>query len=152
MLEFLQHSRIDRVQDTLLDIGDQTQYWPDSKEHEDMKHYSGACHCGAVCFSFTANKIDTGMRCDCSICEKKGIIMSDEVIPPDRFAIDARPGVLKVYRFGSETASHYFCGLCGVHTFVQTRLNPGHYRANLGCVEGVETSQLAIELYDGKSL
>ena len=78
--------------------------------------------------------------------------MSTEVIPPDRFTIDAQPGLLKAYRFGSETASHYFCGRCGVHAFVQTRLNPGHYRANLGCVDDLETSQLAIERYDGKSL
>ena len=78
--------------------------------------------------------------------------MSTEVIPPDRFTIDARPGLLKAYRFGLKTASHYFCGRCGVHTFVQTRLYPGHYRANLRCVAGVETSQIAIDLYDGKSL
>ena len=59
---------------------------------------------------------------------------------------------LMTYQFGTMTARHYFCSRCGFHTFVETRLNPGHYRINLGCDDDIDAMRLPEELYDGKSL
>ncbi len=117
-----------------------------------MRHYSGRCHCGAVTFSFRSPTIERTMRCDCSICARKGIIMSPEVIPPEDIDIQAEPGAISIYQFGSETARHHFCNRCGIHVFVETRLNPGSYRVNLGCVDELNAMHLPDDIYPGRAL
>jgi len=117
-----------------------------------MKPYTGSCHCGAVRFAFEMPEITDGMRCDCSICIRKGSLLTTETVPPDRMQIDAEDGALMTYAFGTMTARHHFCGTCGIHTFVETRLRPGEFRVNLGCVEGLDSLQLPTIFYDGKNL
>lgn len=114
--------------------------------------YAGQCHCGAVQFSFSCAEITHAMRCDCSICARKGMVMTDDVIPPQDMHISDEEGALATYRFGSHTARHHFCSRCGIHTFVETRLNPGSYRVNLGCVEELDALRLPANIYPGKSL
>ena len=38
--------------------------------------YHGSCHCGAVSFTFGAEEITGGRRCNCSICLRRGAVMS----------------------------------------------------------------------------
>ena len=45
------------------------------------EHYQGSCHCGAVKFAYEGEKITKGLRCSCSICSRKGAMMSPEAIP-----------------------------------------------------------------------
>ena len=116
------------------------------------RSYAGQCHCGAVQFSFSCAEITHAMRCDCSICARKGMVMTDHVIQPQDMQISDKDGVLSIYQFGSQMARHHFCSRCGIHTFVETRLNPGCYRVNLGCVEGVDALRLPSDIYPGKSL
>ena len=78
--------------------------------------------------------------------------MTTVTIAPKDIEIIADKGVLSTYQFGSMTARHHFCSKCGIHTFVETRLNPGHYRFNLGCVDGINALRLPEQLYDGKAL
>lgn len=92
------------------------------------------------------------MRCDCSICARKGSVLTTNLIAPDAMEVQVRGHVQKTYQFGTMTARHHFCGVCGIHTFVETRLNPGFYRINLGCVEEVDALKLSEDIYDGKSL
>ena len=75
-----------------------------------------------------------------------------EAIAPDKFRIDAAPEVLGLYQFGAATAKHYFCKQCGIYTFHVTARVPDHYRANLGCVEGIDTFALTADVFDGKHL
>ena len=117
-----------------------------------MRNYRGSCHCGAVRFSFESNEITSGLRCTCSICSRRGAVVSPETIPPERFRIDAEQGALGLYQFGAKIARHYFCKNCGIYTFHETFRKPGHYRANLGCVEGVDALALPVEVFDGKHL
>ncbi|MFM1891974.1 MAG: hypothetical protein RLZ44_1051 [Pseudomonadota bacterium] len=117
-----------------------------------MVHYRGSCHCGAVRFEFDGEPIEKGLRCTCSICSRKGALMSTEPIPQERFRIDADPDALGLYQFGARTAKHYFCRHCGIYTFHETARFPGHLRANLGCLEGVDTFALPVEVFDGKHL
>ena len=116
------------------------------------KHYQGSCHCGAVRFSFEAEAIHKGLRCNCSICSRKGAMMSPVPIPPERFHIEAEEGALGLYQFGLKTAKHHFCRHCGIYTFHETARQPGHYRANLGCVDGIDTFALEADVFDGKHL
>jgi hypothetical protein len=50
-------------------------------EIEMSEYYQGKCHCGAVGFSFEGEKIEKGLRCNCSICTRKGAMMSPQAIP-----------------------------------------------------------------------
>lgn len=115
-------------------------------------HYHGSCHCGAVGFSFEAEPIDKGLRCNCSLCSRKGAMMSPVPIPAGLFTIEADEEALGLYQFGAKTAAHYFCKQCGIYTFHVPGRFPGHYRVNLGCVEGLDPFALDAEVFDGQSL
>ncbi|WP_369157554.1 GFA family protein [Candidatus Thiodiazotropha sp. LNASS1] len=115
-------------------------------------NYQGCCHCGAVRFSFEGDIIEKGLRCNCSICTRKGAMMSSQAIPPEQFKIQAEEGALGLYQFGAKTAKHYFCNRCGIYTFHETARFPGHFRANLGCIEGIDPFSMEYDLFDGKHL
>ena len=117
-----------------------------------MENYSGSCHCGAVTFTFTGEEIETAMRCDCSICLRKGILLSAYTVPPENMQIKAAKGASQIYQFGTMKAKHHFCTTCGIHTFVETYLNPGHFRVNLGCIEGLDALDLPAKVFEGRKL
>jgi len=113
--------------------------------------YSGQCHCGAVSFRFRSNPITQGRRCNCSICARKGAIMSPHYVEPEDMLSLQGKDELSVYIFGHRMVNHYFCKHCGVHPFHEPVEQPGRYRINLGCVSGIDPSMLEIGLIDGKS-
>jgi len=117
-----------------------------------MPTHRGTCHCGAIRFSFEADKITKAIRCNCSMCQRKGSVLTAFTVPPSDMSIQAESGAQRVYQFGTMTARHHFCGTCGVHTFVETRFKPGHFRVNLGCIDGVEAFDLPETIFDGKAL
>ena len=117
-----------------------------------MANYKGSCHCGAVRFSYEGEPIEKGLRCNCSMCARKGAMMSSEMIAPEKFTIDADEGSLGLYQFGLKTAKHYFCKKCGIYTFHETARKIGHFRANLGCIDGVDVFALEADVFDGKHL
>jgi hypothetical protein len=115
------------------------------------RSYHGTCHCGAVRFRFTSEEITRGVRCNCSICVRKGFVMSVEYVPRARFEqLEGLDG-LRAYRFGDRLVNHWFCPTCGVHPFHDTTIRPGEYRVNLGCLEGVDPLALPVEVLDGRS-
>ena len=116
------------------------------------EHYQGQCHCGDVKFSYEGEKIERGLRCTCSLCSRKGAMMTAEVIPIEKLNINATEGSLSLYQFGAKTAKHFFCKTCGIYTFHETARAPGHYRVNLACIDGIDTFQLETDVFDGKNL
>ena len=117
-----------------------------------MKTYKGACHCGAVGFSFDHGEITDGLRCNCSICRRKGAVMSDFTIRAADLHIEAEPDALGLYQFDTKIAKHYFCKTCGIYPFHETIRKPGEFRVNLGCIDEVELEGLDIGLFDGRNL
>ena len=117
-----------------------------------MKTYKGNCHCGDISFSFKHEKIESGLRCNCSICKRKGAVMSDFIISPEELDIKAKKGALALYQFDSKIAKHYFCKTCGIYPFHETLRKPGHYRVNLGCIDEINTDEIKVDIFDGKSL
>lgn len=117
-----------------------------------MPQYQGSCHCGSISYSFEAPEITKGLRCNCSICQKKGAVMSDFVLAPDELHIEIKDDALATYQFGNQVARHQFCRKCGIYPFHTTFRVPNHYRINLGCVEGVNPLDLEIAVFDGASL
>lgn len=116
------------------------------------KQQHGSCHCGAVRFSFASEAFSSGMRCNCSICARKGAVMSALLIPEQELTIEANEGMLGLYQFGAKTAKHFFCKNCGIYTFHETARKAGHYRVNLACIEDVDIFNLPVEVFDGKHL
>ena len=114
--------------------------------------YEGSCHCGAVHFTFNGPDISSGLRCTCSMCSRKGAMMSPFAISPEDLDISADEGILGLYQFGSLKAKHFFCTKCGIYPFHETARMPGKYRVNLGCVEGIDVFSLDEEVFDGKKL
>jgi hypothetical protein len=118
-----------------------------------MKTYRASCHCGAIRFKFRCEAITSGLRCNCSICIRKGAVMSPQYVPPESFEFESigSVGVLGKYQFGDRNVNHYFCTTCGIYPFHDTVAKPGHYRVNLGCVEGLDAISLEIGRIDGRS-
>lgn len=118
-----------------------------------MTQYHGSCHCGAVKFSYEGEAIESGLRCNCSLCARRGAIMTPETIPEERLKIDAAPDALGLYRFGAGTAKHYFCRHCGIYPFHETARAPGHFRVNVACLDEIEDPYaLDVSVFDGKHL
>jgi hypothetical protein len=122
--------------------------------------YQAKCHCSAVRFSFTSEPITSGLRCNCSICVRKGSVMSARYYKPEEFTEIVGAESLSVYGFGDRDVNHVFCRTCGVHPFnvvasvpsdYTGAARPGERRVNLGCVEGLDVYALEIEIIDGRS-
>lgn len=116
-----------------------------------MKEHTGSCHCGAIRFRFRGPEIENGLRCNCSICRRKGALMTAFTVAPEDIEIEVDSDALGTYEFGHHIAKHHFCRRCGIYPFHQTMSKPGHYRINAGCVDGVEPSRLPFTLIDGAS-
>lgn len=117
-----------------------------------MPHYEGRCHCGAVKFSFDSEPIESGLRCNCSICVRKGAVMSTEVIAEEELTVDVENDALGLYQFGDKTAKHYFCKQCGIYPFHETARFPGKLRVNLGCIDSLDPLDMEVAVFDGKHL
>jgi hypothetical protein len=111
--------------------------------------HRASCHCGAVVLELTLpNGIVDPLRCNCSICRRKGAIVAS--VPLSGLRIIRGHDVLKLYQFNTMAARHYFCSHCGIYTHHQRRSNPNEYSYNVGCLEGVNPFDLGqVPTYDG---
>lgn len=125
-----------------------------------MKSHSGSCHCGAIRFRFRSEAITTGYRCNCSICIRKGIVLSRYISPGDFEQLSGEES-LAVYQFGDKDMRHCFCKSCGIAPFAVVAsvppdytgsTRPGDRRVNLGCVDELDALALEISILDGRSL
>lgn len=105
-------------------------------------HYQGSCHCGAVRFSFEAEPIKKGLRCNCSLCMRKGAMMSPIPIPERHFHIEADENAVGLYQFGEKTAFHYFCKHCGIYPFHI----PGRFPGTTAPILVVSTAWILLSL------
>jgi hypothetical protein len=114
-------------------------------------HYEGSCHCGGIKFSYDGEEITKGLRCTCSICSRKGAVMSTETIPMQNLKVEADEDNLGLYQFGNKVGKHYFCKTCGIYTHNETVRMPGQMRVNLGCIDNIDTFDMEILIFDGKT-
>ncbi|RMD90789.1 MAG: GFA family protein [Alphaproteobacteria bacterium] len=109
--------------------------------------HRGGCHCGAVRFIFQAPAALTVERCNCSICRMTGFLHI--LVPGDRFHLLAGEDQLAEYRFGTRTARHLFCRVCGIKSFYVPRSHPDGYSIHLGCVDPATVRSVTITDFDG---
>ena len=106
------------------------------------------CHCGAIEAEIADINLDKILKCNCSICKRKGAIMS--MVKNENFKIIRGQVHLKLYRFHSKVAKHFFCSICGVYTHHHPRSNPSMTGFNLGCVDEVKEEDLKeVAFFDG---
>ena len=100
-----------------------------------------SCHCGAVQAEINIKgDLEKIIRCNCSICKKKGAIMS--IVNNEDFKIIRGLDKLKLYQFHSKIAKHYFCIECGIYTHHNPRINPSLTGFNVGCVDEIDSFKL----------
>ncbi|MDF0603121.1 GFA family protein [Psychromarinibacter sp. C21-152] len=99
------------------------------------------CHCGAVELSVVIDRpLAEAKRCDCSFCRRRGAPMLG--VPLDKLTVVTGADKLTLYTWGTGTAQHYFCSVCGIYTHHRRRSNPNEYGINLGALEGVNPREL----------
>jgi hypothetical protein len=99
------------------------------------------CHCGEVEVKINVpDNLEKVLRCNCSICKRKGAIMS--MVKNEDFKIIKGKDKLKLYQFHSKVAKHYFCSNCGIYTHHNPRANLAMTGFNLGCVDEINTFEL----------
>jgi hypothetical protein len=114
-----------------------------------MKNLS--CHCGLIKAEINlTGSLEKVLNCNCSICKRKGAIMS--MVKNEDFKIIKGKDNSKLYQFHSKVAKHYFCSNCGIYTHHNPRSNPAMTGFNVGCIDEFDTFQLnEILVNDGKN-
>ena len=110
------------------------------------------CHCEKV--EMEVDIPDEGfkklMRCNCSLCKKKGAIMTP--ILKETLKVVKGEDVLKLYQYHTKVAKHYFCSNCGIYTHHVMRSNPNMYGINVACLEGIKPFELEnVVINDGEN-
>ena len=107
------------------------------------------CHCGLIEAEVKLpDKLEKIIICNCSLCKRKGAIMS--MVKNENFKIIKGFNNLKLYQFHTNVAKHYFCSNCGIYTHHNPRSNPAMTGFNLGCLDNFDTFQFNdVEVNDG---
>ena len=108
------------------------------------------CHCENV--ELEVNIPEAGfpklMRCNCSLCKRKGAVMSP--LPKENVKLVKGQDSLKLYQYHTKVAEHYFCFNCGIYTHHKMRSNPNMIGVNVACIEGINPFELGdIAVNDG---
>tara|TARA_B100001094_G_C18119345_1_gene765929 strand:+ start:1035 stop:1412 length:378 start_codon:yes stop_codon:yes gene_type:complete len=109
------------------------------------------CHCGLVEAEINLpDELEKVLKCNCSICKKKGAIMT--MVKNEDFKIIKGQDNLKLYQFHTNVAKHFFCTNCGIYTHHHPRSNPAMTGINVGCLDEVDTFKFKeIKINDGKN-
>lgn len=98
------------------------------------------CHCGAVELRIAlAAGLATAARCNCSYCRRRGT--PAVTAPMGGIEVVRGSETLSLYQFGTRTAEHYFCPVCGIYMYHRRRSDPNEYGVNMGAIEGVNPSE-----------
>ena len=114
-----------------------------------MTRKTGTCHCGAVELEITFDgEFEDIRHCNCSLCRRRSAYVASVALPD--LKIIKGEDALSLYQFGTKTAKHYFCSICGVYTHHQRRSNPNQFGVNIACFEGVDPFAYGqVPVYDG---
>ncbi len=110
--------------------------------------YQGGCHCGAIRFQVVIRQLQA-IACNCSICTKKGFLHI--IVPEADFTLLQGQEQLSTYTFNTGVAQHWFCSICGIHSFYRPRSHPDQIDVNLRCLEQVSMDQFEILPFDGQN-
>lgn len=108
----------------------------------------GGCHCGSVRFAAELPSAPVpALDCNCSICRMTGFLHL--LVPQQDFELLTGRDALTSYRFGTGTAEHLFCRICGVKSFYQPRSHPDCWSVNAHCLD--QPVELAVDQFNGRN-
>lgn len=97
---------------------------------------TATCHCGAVALEAEFPQgLASAARCDCSFCCRRGAAAVTAIASSLRVTKGGEH--LTLYTWGTGTAKHHFCKICGIYTHHQRRSDPSECGVNLGCIQDV---------------
>ena len=108
----------------------------------------GGCHCSAVRFEIENEPQPELLDCNCSICSRTGYLHL--FVPHGQFALLSGAESLTSYRFGTGTAEHLFCKVCGIKSFYQPRTHPEAWSVNYRCLDPGHGLNPRTLLFDGR--
>jgi len=117
-----------------------------------MPTYQGHCHCETVRFEVTTDTdIKSGVRCNCSLCRRKGAVMV--LVDQSQFKVVEGADSLAEYQWNTKLAHHYFCKHCGIYTHHQPRTAQDKIGFNAGCVDELDPLSFeGVEVRNGQAL
>ena len=110
------------------------------------------CHCGEVELEIKESEgaLNKFLRCNCTLCKKKGYIMT--FAPITDVKITKGEDKLKLYQYHTKVAEHYFCSDCGIYTHHKMRSRPDTFGLNVGCIDDIDQFKLeSVGLNDGQN-
>ncbi len=113
-----------------------------------MRTAQGGCHCGAVRIRVRFSQTPELLDCNCSVCSKSGYLHL--IVAAADFELLRGVEALSEYRFGTGTARHLFCRICGVKSFYVPRSHPDGFSVNWRALDDVADVAVRIEAYDGR--
>jgi hypothetical protein len=108
----------------------------------------GGCHCDAVRFSAELPEPVELLDCNCSICIRTGF--RHLIVPHRDFRLIRGADSLVEYRFGTGTANHLFCRICGVKSFYQPRSHPDAWSVNANALDDPSRLKATVKAFDGR--
>lgn len=112
--------------------------------------HNGGCHCGRVRWRAQAPSSVVVWKCNCSDCSMRGNVHF--IVPSKRFELlgDSKQ-YLTTYTFGTHSAKHTFCKVCGITSFYTPRSNPDGVAVTYRCVDPGTLTHVEIKHYDGQN-
>ncbi|KAI5339611.1 hypothetical protein L3X38_018883 [Prunus dulcis] len=116
----------------------------------EMVVHEGGCHCKKVRWRVQAPTGVVAWSCNCSNCSMRG--NTHFIVPADRFELlgDSEQ-FLTTYSFGTHTAKHKFCKVCGITSFYYPRSNPDGISITFTCIDPGTLTHIEVKYYDGKN-
>lgn len=113
--------------------------------------YQGSCHCGNVKFE-AEGEIDSALACNCSICQRKGVLMW--FIPRSAMRLLTPDENAATYVFNKHQIKHRFCATCGIHPYGEGASPSGEATAaiNIRCLENIDLAAIPVNHYDGRAI
>jgi hypothetical protein len=72
------------------------------------------------------------------------------IVEPTQFRLLTPNVRMSLYQFNTNTAKHYFCSVCGIHSYYVPRSHPDKIDVNVRCLEGVDLQTLTIQPFNGR--
>lgn len=114
-----------------------------------MKTYTASCHCGVVKISFETEPITDALECNCSHCERKGLLLI--FMPTEKIKVLSGEGHQTEYRFNKQTIGHLFCKTCGVQVYSKAQFDGKEMSSvNVRTVDDIDLEDITRKKVNGK--
>ncbi|XP_048328729.2 uncharacterized protein LOC125422194 [Ziziphus jujuba] len=112
--------------------------------------HNGGCHCRRVRWRVQAPSRVEAWDCNCSDCSMRG--NTHIIVPAERFELSGdSKQFITTYTFGTHTAKHTFCKVCGITSFYYPRSNPDGVSITFRCVDPGTLTHIEVKQYDGRN-